>query len=350
MKWRALVLVALVVLAGCSQVQIDAETTPSTTPDTTTHDATTTAADEESRQSSAARTVADRENPWGESTLTVAVENTGAPSRDFTQELQRALGYWENHSEQYAGYPIDYELAPNAENPDLVVRFVEQVESCPRIENAAGCAPYVTEPGHVDRPMHVEVDASFSSNSTVLVLKHELGHTLGLNHSAAPQSIMNHSAALATRQRVDADERALPWADAGFTVYLAPTPDRDRSVVRRQVTNALEYYGRGADGTVPSNLTFEFTRGRSTADVVVRFPDDLPCQSTASCGRVSGVDPDRDGKMEEYERLVISIGDVDTEAVGWHVGYWFGYGMGLDDSELPPPLRDDDQRKSDWWT
>ena len=104
MQWRALALVALVVLAGCSGWQPDPETATTTT--SATPDATTTVGDGETRRSSTAGTVADRENPWGESTLTVAIENTGAPSRDFTRELRQALGYWENHSEQYAGYPI----------------------------------------------------------------------------------------------------------------------------------------------------------------------------------------------------------------------------------------------------
>jgi len=347
MRWRSLVLVVLVVLAGCSGIQFDDDWTDG---GTTTVDpaGTSQTADREARGESV-----DRDNPWGESTLTVAVENAGAPSRNFTAALQTALGYWERNSEQYAGYPIEYELDPDAENPDLVVRFVDEVDSCPNVEHAAGCAPYVTDPAEVDRPMNVDVDASFGNESTALVLKHELGHTLGLDHDSAPQSIMTGEAMLATAPRRDATERPLPWADSELTVYLGPTPDRDRAAVHEQVSHALAYYADGAAGTVPSNVTFEFTRFRSEADVVVRFPDDLQCTAGTggSCGSVRGVDPDRDDALEEYQRLNVSIAGVDTEAVGWYVGYWLGYGMGLDEEELAPPLQDDSyrNRRSDWW-
>ena len=349
MRWRSLVLVLVVMLAGCAGVQFDDDRTAVETTTTVAPDATGTV----DGGMGTTGAVADRDNPWGESTVTVAVENSGAPSRDFTGEVRQALDYWEEHSERYAGYQIEYELVPEATNPDLVVRFVERVESCPRVEHAAGCAPYVTGAADIDRPMHVDVDASFSSDSTVLVLKHELGHTLGLDHDAAPQSIMAGEATLASEPKRDATERRLPWADAEFTVYLGATPDRNRTAVHEQVSHALAYYADGAGGTVPSNLTFEFTRVRSEADVVIEFPDDLPCDAGpgGTCGAVRGVDPDRDGALEEYERLDVAISSVDTEAIGWHVGYWLGYGMGLDEEELAPPLRDDsyDNLRSDWW-
>jgi hypothetical protein len=367
MRWRALALVFCVVLTGCAGANFDPVPSPSdgtvsTTAGTPPTDADSVETDgDDAGDSNQKRTdgtsgggiVADRENPWGESTLTVAIDNEADKSRDFTDELRTALDYWEANSEEYAGYALEYEVVPNAENPDIVVNFVEKVESCPRVENAAGCAPYVTKPSHVSRPMEIDIGSTFSDESIVLVLKHEFGHTLGLNHSSAPQSIMADSATLKTAPQTDAADRPLPWADAEFTVYLGPTPDRDREAVRSQVERALGYFADGADGTVPSNLTFSFVRDRSAADVIIQFPDDLPCQSGASgsCGGVRGIDPDRDGSLEEYDRLLVSMSGIDTEAVGWYVGYWLGYGMGLDESELPPPLRDAsyDDRRSRWW-
>ena len=94
-------------------------------------------------------------------------------------------------------------------------------------------------------------------------------------------------------------------------------------------------------------------RSRSTADVVVRSVETSPCgEGAASCGATTGPDPDGDGAIETYSRLRISLVDLDTDAVAWHVGYWLAYGFGAeDDAEKPPPFRDAsyEDRRSEWW-
>ncbi|WP_137286392.1 matrixin family metalloprotease [Halorussus salinisoli] len=336
--WRTVFVAALLVLAGCTTEA------PGTATDDRTADQRALTADE----------TPNRSNPWGDEELTVAINNTGNESRNFRPLVQNALDFWANNSTRFAGFSIDYELDPNASNPDLVVEFVDEIESCANVSEPAGCAPYVNQRGQVSRPISIEVVASYSNESTRLILKHELGHTLGLNHSAGPQSVMAPTSQLTTLPRPNATERRLPWTDDNFTVFVEANGTEDTDATREQVRRALDYYAEGADGTVPANVSFEFVDNRSEAEVVVGFADDLPCRAgdTGSCGRVRGTDPDGDGALERYDHLRVTLSDIDTPAVGWHVGYWLGYGFGFEnDSEWPEPFRNAtyDDRRSEWW-
>ena len=49
--------------------------------------------------------------------------------------------------------------------------------------------------------------------------------------------------------------------------------------------------------------------------------------------------PDVDRALEYYTNYGITVSGIDSKAVGWHVGYWLGRGMGVTDpSELAPPF------------
>jgi hypothetical protein len=298
----------------------------------------------------------DPDNPYRQETLTVAVENGVNDSRAFAPLVRAAADYWERNAEQYAGYPVAYEVRPDAEDPDVVVAFVESVD-CGDEDHAAGCADVIDSPGQFDPPLEVRIAGGFSDASTVDVLKHEFGHTLGLTHGDEPQEVMTSQRNLTTLPQPDASERALPWDDADFSVYLdvSNLPPDERDPARRQVRAAVGYFADGAEGTVPENVTYTFTDNRSAADVTVVFVDDLECQSGAgSCGALFGEDPDGDGRLETYASLEVTISDIDTDAVAWHTGRWLGRGFGFEESsDYPPPLRENatyEERRSEWWT
>jgi hypothetical protein len=297
----------------------------------------------------------DEDNPFRQETLVVAVDGSAADG-DVTPLVREALSYWEANSEQYAGYPIDYRLAANASDPDLQVRFVDSVDQCGTEEHAAGCAPVITKPGQFDPPVEVRIKTGFSDASTVQVLKHELGHTLGLDHGDEPAEVMAASSTLTTPPRTNASDRALPWDTSTLSVYvdMSAVAEGDREEARRQVAGALGYFADGANGTVPENVSFVRTDNRTAADITIRAVDDSPCSaSSGSCGYLRGTDPDGDGAHETYTRLEITVTDLDTKAIGWHVGRWLGSGFGLSGEEYPQPLRESasyQDRRSDWWT
>jgi len=290
-------------------------------------------------------------NPWGERIVVGLVDGTGN-DRDYAPMVREAAAFWEDTAERYAGFPVDYEVDPGAAEPDIVLRFVREVPECDGKTDAAGCAPVITDSRQIDRPEDVYVKSGLSFNSTVLVAKHELGHTLGLGHDDGPADVMAARSVLYTEPRPDAVDRAFPWADGEFDAYVDVRNASDPAGADEQVSRAFGFYRDDPPG-MPTNLTFDRVDDRDAAEIVVEVVEESPCGAGGgSCIRTRGPDPDGDGAIETYTTVRIILVDLDTEAVGWHVGYWLAHAFGAEaDADKPAPFRNATyrERRSAWW-
>jgi len=354
MATRTLVLTLLLVLAGCTTPLDPTAATSTPVPaDGTGTTPATQSADSTTRPPTATATPATTtagSNPWGPEPVVVAVRNEGSRDRDFARFVREAATFWEEHDERYLGFQVQYEVHPDAENPDLVVAFTDGIPNCGNVSDAVGCAPLFTDPRQIDRPATAWVKTGLSDESTVLVAEHELGHTLGLAHTDPPHEVMQARSVLYTEPQPNATDRAFPWADGDFTVRIDAANASDPAGARSQVDHALTYYEEDPPG-MPTNLTF--TRTDDDPEIDIRFGPAPDCgAASGSCISTYGTDPDGDGAIETYTRIEIRLVGLDTGAVGWHVGYWLAHAFGAEaDGEKPPPFRDasGSERRSAWW-
>ena len=347
-----LALALLLVSAGCASPSFDGgASSPSETPADSTS-ASGTSTDAPTATSGGSASLADmKSNPWGSDPIVVGVENEAEPDRSVAPLVREAMSYWEEHAERYLGYPVAFDVRPDAKEPDLVVKFVSDVPDC-GVGDAVGCAPLINDSRQIDRPETIWVRGGLSDSSSRLVVEHELGHALGLTHANAPADVMAAKAILYTQPLPDAVDRAFPWTDSDFTVYVDERNASDPDEIRAQVRHVMTYYESDPEG-MPANLTFRFVDSPEAADVAVRFSDTSPCGSeAASCFETRGTDPDGDGAIERYTRVRVVLVELEPEATGWHVGYWLASGLGAEgDAERPPAFRNAsyEERRGEWW-
>lgn len=383
---QALFLVSLLLLAGCASLPGtqtdtgDVETGQPTDASPTATRSTTlettdggTATDTETATTApvsptdvmqAARTatptpdVEPADNPWGQDTVTVALVTDDHDEIDYRTALGGAIDYWNNHT-QYGDYTVEFVGIEDADESDVRVEIRDSVESCgiEHNDSVLGCAPLLTDGSRADPPATVTIEAGYNQQSTEEVMIHEFGHVLGIEHGEQPEAYMKPTNTVYQLAQPNASERGYPWQATEFTFYAATDDLResDRDDARDQIEHVIDYYNRikDEDPAVPSNVSVSWADNRSAANVVVEFRDQLPTgERQGSTLSQFGFDPDGDQAIEYYTNVTVALSDIDTEAIGWHTGYWYGQALGLNESALPAPFRNADarDRRDDWWT
>lgn len=219
-------------------------------------------------------------HPLAGTTQTVRVEDNSDGPHDVAENARQALSYWEEHSEEYAGFEVGFEL-DGGEDADLVIAYGDDPRGCENVpeysSRVLGCAPLLREGTRVPQPITARVVAATRPFREVLVTtKHEIGHVLGLDHDAEPRHIMSNR-----------PEDRIPLYTLRIEIWETVLAARENSTAAVGVLNyGIDAYERGAyelaagaldaaaadlaairttvDGAVDSTAEFEGQQGMET--------------------------------------------------------------------------------------
>lgn len=349
MTLRLWAVVLLVVLAGCTgspQSQLTT-TAPATTTPTTTATTTTTTA-----PTTTTRVV---QNPWGADPVTVAVTNFANDSRNIAPLAREAIAYWEGPNSTHGDYPVDYLLVDDASDAHIVIQFVEKVHNCGNAEEdtALGCAPLLTADSQPGSPSQIQIRSGYTDKTTANIIKHELGHTRGLEHGDEPMPTMAAVDSNAKQFPVtDAADRLNPWQKDTLNVYLSAEAGWSDQTLSMSAREAIKYYNTGADGWERATVTFKITESKREADIIIRANanDDLGFETGGYGWTVDGEQLDSDPALERYTGATLVLDSVRKPYGEWYVGALLGYSLGAQNqSDLPEPFAEPKEADESWF-
>lgn len=335
MSRGAILLVVLLILSGCAgsdnpqDVNEATKTTETAIPPTESPTRTTTSPTPEiettiATTSTHTATPKPIHNPWRKEPIVIGIDQPSDTNKNYTKHVIQAVEYWDENAEGHTSWTPVFVVRANAESPDIEIRFVSKIDRC-GVESGGitiGCAPVLSADSTARQTELVRVNMGLTNASTYRVIRHELGHVLGLEHGEGPGDVM------APYDRV---------YDQVIRVNLQfeTTATHEQRDTRRQLWYALEYYSGGADGLVNEDVEFAVIEDRSDADIVIEV------NRAGSESRA----------FTDERQVIVEVNGISLDKRGWHIGYWLGFYFGATStSELPPPF---DEPNADprvgWW-
>jgi hypothetical protein len=298
----------------------------------------------------------DPDNPYNDRTLLVYVSDQSSTNISREEELNATFEYWSKNSGEYAGYPVNFTRTDSKAYADILVTLRDEIDQCGTTvdltePNNLGCADLV-ESSDVADSVHVEIVNTLIRNDTVLLLQHEFGHALGLEHGDEPAGVMNETMV------------ARPQSETiNYSVSIAD--EYDKNEAKRQVGGAVSYLNRGANGTIIPNLTFQEVDDPSKAFIHFDITtdsgacdgnftctdDNYECVRTPNCIPVNT--NDTDGDEEFTNEFVVRTANVKESQIGYAIAmetiryplYSIYYAEGLPQKFLNGNV----DTQSDWW-
>lgn len=292
-------------------------------------------------------------NPWKSDLVTVTVVDETSLDRDWAPVVTDAVGYW-NGNMSALGYEGRL-VYTGGRDADVTIRVVDDVGECDGVTDPLGCAPVYNGIGTaVDGDQRDEQDIKITghlqNNVTSDLLKHELGHTLGVTHREQDEwRVMRPGFATPQYDAPNATEVVNPWDTTTVTVYYNRSGGELTDQRINQLEAARSYYDVGAGGFLPDTISVERTRDPTMADIEIRMVDNV--ESGISRWVYQGYDPDNDNALEEYEEGTVYIERrASPEVIIWHAGHGIGRLFGVKNtSGLPSPFDESKEFDSRSW-
>jgi len=141
------------------------------------------------------------DHPWNHSPITVYIDNKSVPphySPTYYTQVQKALNYWAGGGNGKLEYTPVFEIV-DSEKADISIRWVENLQKeMGAPDGVAGATiPFIVNGRFVHADIVMGVGTyqwgewvPYSDTAMLAIVKHELGHALGLDHSNDKQDIM----------------------------------------------------------------------------------------------------------------------------------------------------------------